>query len=65
MPVHILQSNETLCDIHDPQFSYILNHDGNAKCYKLNIAGVLWSETIRFSVAVANREFLSGSYTGT
>ena len=60
VPVHIRESNDTLCKIRDPQYSYILNRDGNVKCCKLNIAGVLWSETIRFSVLAANQYFFNG-----
>ena len=60
VPVHIRESNDTLCKIHDPQYSYILNRDGNVKCCKLNIAGVLWSETIRFTVLAANQYLFNG-----
>ena len=62
VPVHIWESNKTLCDIHNPRFSYIRYRDRTVKCYRLNSAGVLWSEAIRFSVLAANRLLFNGTY---
>ena len=55
VPVHLQQSNETLCEIYDRRFSYIRSRDGTVQCHKLNVAGVMWSEAIRFSVLAANK----------
>ena len=63
VPVHILESNDTLCKIHNPRYSFIRYRDGTLKCYKLNDAGVMWAEAMRFSVLAANLYLFNGMYT--
>jgi hypothetical protein len=60
VPVHVRESNDTLCEIHHPGFSYIRSWDGSIKCYKLNNGGVMWSEAIRFSVLASNQFLFNG-----
>ncbi|XP_046839062.1 extracellular calcium-sensing receptor-like [Xenia sp. Carnegie-2017] len=58
-PIHIRESNDSLCDLRVPKYSYILDHDRIPRCYRLNNAGVIWSETLRFSVEAMRPGFFN------
>lgn len=59
-PIHIRESNDSLCDLRVSKYSYILDHDRIPRCYRLNNNGVIWSETLRFSVEAIRPWFFNG-----